>query len=87
MNMNSNETKTNCNHKCQAAVEPSPASRPTFSNADTNAERSERILRRTIIIGSVLIMVLVAVVFYLKFAALGKSDDSSTLQIQSITRY
>ena len=87
MNTNCNNTKSFCAHKFLAPVKQPPALPVTFSNADDRANRKEKILRRAIIIGTLLILALVAVVFYLKFAALGLSANSPTLEIQSIARY
>jgi preprotein translocase subunit SecF len=58
------------------------------SRKQTAAEDRERNLERAIIIGALLIIVLVAVVFYWKFAALGNATGgSSDLGIQTITHY
>jgi hypothetical protein len=52
------------------------------------ADDREKNLDRAIVIGAVLILALVAVVFYLKFAAPDNANDGySTPTIQSITRY
>ena len=81
-----------CAHECLAAVEPQPTPREAASkkenSANNDADTREKNLERAIVIGAVLILALVAVVFYLKFAPLGNAtDDSSNLGIKLITDY
>ena len=58
------------------------------SHKKTAADNREKHLERAIVIGSVLVLALVAVVFYLKFAALGNATDGySNLGIQTQTHY
>lgn len=58
------------------------------SHKKTMADDREKKLERAIVIGAVLILVLVAVVFYLKFAALGNATDGySNLGMQTPTHY
>ena len=54
----------------------------------TAADDRERNLERAIVIGAVLIVTLVAVVFYWKSAALGNATDGySNLRILTLTHY
>ncbi len=73
---------TNCT-KCDSHQ--FPEERKSASN---DAEKREKNLERAIVIGAVLILALVAVVFYWKLAALGNASDSySNLGIQTPTHY
>ncbi len=78
---NATDMNTNCS-KCD--LHRFPEKRKPASN---DAEKKEKNLERAIVIGALLILALVAVVFYLKFAALGLAANSPTLEIQSIARY
>ena len=85
-------TKHACAHECLAAVERQPASSEAVSqeekSAKNDANTREKNLERAIVIGAVLILILVAVVYYFRFVAPGDSaDDLPPLEIQTITRY
>jgi hypothetical protein len=66
-------------HEDFTLVEPLPTRRATFSKEETpaagDAERRENNLHRAIIVGAVLILILVAVVYYFRFVAAGDSAD------------
>ena len=81
-----------CAHECLAAVEPQPTPRAASSkeekSAHNDADTREEYLERAIVAGAVLIMVLVVVVYYLRFVAPGQTNDgSSNLGIEMITHY
>ena len=85
-------TKHACAHECLATVErhraSSEASLKEEKSAKTDADTREKNLERAIVIGAVLILALVAVVFYFRFVAPGDSAESlPPLEIQAITRY
>jgi hypothetical protein len=88
-------TKNACAHACTReclALGPQPTPREAASkeekSSNNDTETSEKNLERAIVIGAVLIFVLAAVVFYMKFAPLGDANDgSSNLGIQTITHY
>ena len=81
-----------CAHECLAAVELQPTPREAASKegkpANNGADTREKNLERAIVAGAVLIMVLVAVVYYLRFVAPGQTNDGpSNLGIEMITHY
>ena len=74
------------------AVERQPAPREAAStagkSAENGADKREKNLERAIVAGAVLILVLVAVVYYLRFVAPGRTNDGdSNLGIKMITDY
>ena len=76
-------TKHACAHECLATVERQPASSEASlkeeKSAKTDADTREKNLERAIVIGAVLILALVAVVYYFRFVASGGSADSLPL--------
>ena len=81
-----------CAHECLAAAEPKPTPREAASkkekSANNDADTRDKNLERTIVIGAVLILLLVALVYYVRFADPGQPTDGySTSTLQPITRY
>lgn len=81
-----------CAHECLAAVEPQLTPREAASKEEKSANHDgdtrETNLEHAIVIGAVLILALVTVVFYWKFAALDNATDGTpTSTLQPITRH
>jgi hypothetical protein len=67
-------------------VEALPARCTPFPKND--ADKSEKNLHRATVVGTALVLILVAVLYYFRSASSGKSADNQSLwQIQTITRY
>lgn len=80
MNRNCDNMKDSCGHRRHAEVQEPRALPVDCANADERAGRKEKTLCRAFVIGSLLILALVAVVFYLKFASIGIAGNSPALE-------
>ena len=81
-----------CAHACLTAVEPQPAPRAAIlkeeKSANNDADTREKNLERAIVTGAVLILVLVVVVYYLRFVAPAEPMMAPpNLGIEMITHY